>query len=123
MREFLLLIGIIGRAEEQQPYDDLFFQLERARQLYEPILTLNLILRIVEIYNFPATINFFDKNNNLIEQDFIDFVQNREIPLETPFVELLNSMCNEGISLTLEQTPNEPQHLGIVHTIVFQGRY
>ena len=122
MREFLLLIGIIGRAEEQKPYDDLFFQLERARQLYEPILTLNLILRIVEIYNFPATINFFDKNNNLIEQDFVDFVQDREIPLETLFVELLNSMCNEGISLTLEQTPNEPQRLGIVHTIVFQGR-
>ena len=123
MREFLLLIGIIGRAEEQQTYDDLFLQLERARQLYEPILTLNLILRIIEIYNFPATIHFFDKGNNLIKRDFVDFVQDREIPLETPFVELLNSMCNEGISLTLEQTPNEPHHLGIVHTIVFQGKF
>ena len=121
MREFLLLIGIIGRAEEQQTYGDLFSQLERARHLYEP--TLNLMSNVVEIYNFPMTINFFDKNNDIVEQNFWDYIQENEIPLETSFIEVLNSMCNEGISLKLEQTPNEPHRLGIVHTIVFQGRF
>ncbi len=121
MNEFILFLTIIARAEFNMDSTNLLANLLQMPVTQAQNLSLEVVLDISKRFGFPMNVFHFNSANELIIENFQDFVNQRQFNLTQAFWPLLQELRREGFSLEISQNPATEQSLNIVNNIVYPG--
>ena len=121
MNEFILFLTIITRAEFNMDYTDLLADLLQIPVTQAQDLSLGVVLDISRHFGFPMNVFHFNLDNELILENFQNFVNRRQFNLTQAFWPFLQELRREGFSLEISQNPAREHRLNTVNNIVYPG--
>lgn len=122
MKNFLLFLMILEAAEVREDYIILLEELLNSSVEPAEFLSLKTMLDLAERFNFPIIMNQFGGENPRTNIVFRDEIESRNIDMSRPAWDVMNELREEGFFIEISQNPNEQRRLGVVHTIIYQGR-